>query len=449
MDLPALQQGEQWRVKSPGVYVKSVSYNAFLTDRRLILKSPNDPLMPDRDLALDRIEGIEPFLNGAGEPVLAILARAGRGESRRLVLTFAGRPGNRSRVGELEEWVRNIPVAHVPWDAGSTLSQPRARQRTAPDPGKLMFSSGIHDSGSSGTAPQKGRADPGAREGYRRDHAPRFPIRDREVPGDAAGARYPQGPLPEDPSFFCTKCGNSVRHGSRYCDWCGAVAISPDPTAIPARPVREEPVYPLPAARQYRPSPQPLSYHEESGSLRDPGPAAGYARGRKKAVRYPRSRRTIAISFCLALVVIAGLAFLLLPAESTAFLSGAASLAGGNFSLSPEAGNDSVAHTTNSTGITSIVNAVSSLPATGVYLKVIYTGSWSGSYGTEDAMQAVSDKGEKIFPVEDATDSVTAIIRKGDSTKGKLTVELYRDGKLIATGHTTEPGGEVVVSGSV
>lgn len=456
MDLPALHQGEQWRVKSPGVYVKSVPYHAFLTDRRLILKSLNDPLMPDRDLALDRIEGVETYLNGAGEPVLAILARAGRGESRKLVLTFAGKPGNRSRVGELEEWVQNLPVSPVPRELGTDASLPKARQQASPLPNKLMFSPGLYDTETSGTASRKGRMNPAARENFRGDSAPRFPVRDREVCGDAAGVISPPGPLPEDLPFFCTKCGNSVRPGSRFCDQCGAAAIPPDPAVIPVPlrnrgfPVREEPVFSPPPVRLYRPSPPPPRYREESGSLRDPGTAAGIVRGRKNLARLPWSRRATAIAtLCLVAAVVAGLVFLLLPGVSSGFLSGAASLAGGNFSLFPAAGNASVTPAADSAGITSIGNAVASLPPTGVYVKVTYTGSWSGSYGMPDAMQAVSDKGDKIFPIEDATDSVTAIIRKGDSTKGKLAVELYRDGKMIATGHTTDPGGEVVVSGSV
>ena len=456
MDLPALQQGEQWRVKSPGVYVKSVPYHAFLTDRRLILKSPNDPLMPDRDLALDRIEGVEPYLNGAGEPVLAIQARTGRGESRKLVLTFAGKPGNRSRVGELEEWVHNLPVFPVPRGLGTDAPLPKARQQVPPGPDKLTFSPGLHDTGGSGTASRKGRANPAARENYRGDSAPRFPVRDREVPGDAAGALSPPGSLPEDLPFFCTTCGNRGRPGSRFCDRCGAAVIPPDPAAIlmPLRnrgfPVREEPVFSPPPVRLFRPSPPPPCYREESGPLRDPGTAAGIARGRKNPAHRPWSRRATAIAtLCLVAAVVAGLAFLLMPEESSGILFGAASLPGGNFSFFPAAGNASVTPAADRAGITSIGNAVASLPSTGVYVKVTYTGSWSGSYGMQDAMQAVSDKGDKIFPVEDAADLVTAIIRKGDSTKGKLTVELYRDGKMIATGHTTDPGGEVVVSGPV
>jgi len=39
--------------------------------------------------------------------------------------------------------------------------------------------------------------------------------------------------------------------------------------------------------------------------------------------------------------------------------------------------------------------------------------------------------------------------RKPDSTKGKLTVDLYRSDTMIATGHTSDANGEAVVSGSV
>jgi len=249
MDLPVLREGERWQVKSPDVYVKSARFDAFLTDRRVILKSPHDPLMPDKDLALDRIEGIEPSVNGAGEPVLAILAKTSHGENRRLVLTFAGKPGNRSRISEMEAWTRHIPVTSLRHDTGTTHSPSNVRQRTCYDPGKLVFSQGICDAGT--IPPGKKEINPVIRDVRKNNFPPRFSSGVPEVspeihspdPGEVRtpdrALRSPNAPSLEsrtvrsaapsgEAACACTTCGSRVIPGSRYCDRCGAKIIPAD-----------------------------------------------------------------------------------------------------------------------------------------------------------------------------------------------------------------------------
>ncbi|MCK9632628.1 MAG: hypothetical protein M0R30_13435 [Methanoregula sp.] len=249
MDLPVLMDGERWRVQSPSVYVKSTRFDAFLTDRRVILKSPYDPLMPDKDLALDRIEGLEESVNSVGEPVLAILAKTARGESRRLVLTFAGKSRSRSRMDERDDWVRNIPVNPPAPATGPARTIPKVREQRDYDPGKLVFSQGICDAGT--IPPPKKEINLVIRDVRKNNFPPRFSsgVPDvspeihtpdlREARTSDRAWRSPDAP-PREPrtvrpaaqsgeaSFSCLTCGSRIIPGSRYCDRCGAKIIPAD-----------------------------------------------------------------------------------------------------------------------------------------------------------------------------------------------------------------------------
>jgi hypothetical protein len=89
-----------------------------------------------------------------------------------------------------------------------------------------------------------------------------------------------------------------------------------------------------------------------------------------------------------------------------------------------------------------------SVPAEGVYVKVSYLGSFSGSYGTEGALVTARDSGEKIYPIENANGTLSATFKKTDtSTKQHdLTVEIWKDGKVLKFEKNLSPGGEVSLS---
>jgi len=87
------------------------------------------------------------------------------------------------------------------------------------------------------------------------------------------------------------------------------------------------------------------------------------------------------------------------------------------------------------------------IPATGVYVHVDYIGGWKGTYGTPAETQSVQDSGEKILEVVNATGTVQATIAKLDSsTKHSITVEIYKNGKLLTSGSTDAALGKVTLS---
>jgi hypothetical protein len=88
-----------------------------------------------------------------------------------------------------------------------------------------------------------------------------------------------------------------------------------------------------------------------------------------------------------------------------------------------------------------------SVPATGVYIKVNYLGSFSGQYGANGVMENAKDSGEKVYEIVNATGIVSAKFKKTDSsTKAHdLTVEIWKDGKVLKFANDASPKAEVSV----
>jgi hypothetical protein len=87
------------------------------------------------------------------------------------------------------------------------------------------------------------------------------------------------------------------------------------------------------------------------------------------------------------------------------------------------------------------------VPGKGVFVKVSYLGSFSGKYGMEGAMVTATDSGERIYTIENANGTISATFKKTDpSTKPhELTVEIWKDGKVLKFDKNTSAHGEVSV----
>jgi hypothetical protein len=89
------------------------------------------------------------------------------------------------------------------------------------------------------------------------------------------------------------------------------------------------------------------------------------------------------------------------------------------------------------------------VPSTGVFVRVNYLGSYSGTYGANDEIMTVTDSNDKVFEVVNATGrTVTATFRKTDSSAKPhdLTVEIWKDGKVLKTATDASPKAEVSVA---
>lgn len=92
-----------------------------------------------------------------------------------------------------------------------------------------------------------------------------------------------------------------------------------------------------------------------------------------------------------------------------------------------------------------------SVPGEGVYVKVMYLGSFSGEYGMPGETLKVSDSGERVYEVVNASGTISAMFKKTDSSTRphELTVEIWKDGNVLRFEKNTSPNGEVSLTYSL
>jgi hypothetical protein len=87
------------------------------------------------------------------------------------------------------------------------------------------------------------------------------------------------------------------------------------------------------------------------------------------------------------------------------------------------------------------------VPLTGVYVRVDYIGSFKGTYGTSGVQQTVRQSGMRWYPLPNAVGTVFASFQKEDgTTKNALTVEIYKDGKLLQSSKSSAAFGKVEIT---
>jgi len=83
------------------------------------------------------------------------------------------------------------------------------------------------------------------------------------------------------------------------------------------------------------------------------------------------------------------------------------------------------------------------IPATGVFVYVNYLGSFSGTYGTADAMLSAQDSGERLYPVDAMNGTVSASFTKLDGSAHPIDVRIYENSTVLKNGTSSSPGGKV------
>ena len=113
---------------------------------------------------------------------------------------------------------------------------------------------------------------------------------------------------------------------------------------------------------------------------------------------------------------------------------------------SPQVSAPTATNTTPTTDTSNI--ASSSTPtASGIQVKVSYSGSWQGSYGDESGQQSVDGSGTKTFDMG-SPNIVSAVFQKMNGGHGTLTVEIIEDGTVVESKSTSAAYGVVTVSHS-
>ncbi|MDD1695818.1 MAG: hypothetical protein LUQ54_02865, partial [Methanoregula sp.] len=160
--------------------------------------------------------------------------------------------------------------------------------------------------------------------------------------------------------------------------------------------------------------------------------------------KFTKKTGMVLIIAIIILVVVLG-AFFLYPK-----ISGSGSTVTVTSSVSPTRSVPATVSTTIKNSETVVIpreTTMAIVPADGVYVHINYLGGWKGTFGIPSALRNVTNSGDRVYPVENATGVVQATFEKLDgSTRHDLLVEIFKNGNRLASGNTSAGFGKVTVS---
>jgi hypothetical protein len=83
------------------------------------------------------------------------------------------------------------------------------------------------------------------------------------------------------------------------------------------------------------------------------------------------------------------------------------------------------------------------IPPNGVWVRITYSGKYSGTFGTAGSQSPVDDTGDHFYPVSTIDGPVVASIQKMDGSSNALSVEVYKNGVLSGSDTTKSPRGTI------
>ncbi len=235
---PDMHSDESIILKTPNVFVKSIPFEAILTNKRVILIDRKKDLIPPKDILLATLRDIESGENAIRDQIINLSIITNTGETRQVVLTFSREAGG-NRKRERDEWVKALKQL-----TSSSFQQavrkvipvfdqePRPKSQETPVP-KIEITSRP-------SAKKEIESVQPIKKIVEMSNAPPKPIETTSLP---------QG-------MFCSKCGNRVPADSVFCNRCGAKISLPgqETTAEPAAQKVPKPSITIPAQPEVLPA---------------------------------------------------------------------------------------------------------------------------------------------------------------------------------------------------
>ena len=134
MAYPDLYHDESILLNAQNVKVKSVAFEAILTNRRLILVDSKKHLIPPQEILLATLRDVEEGENAIRDPTITLSLITSSGATRQMILTFTKTSGG-ERKRECDDWIRILkqhlsPVFQHPLQQDSP---PSAEPHQAPE----------------------------------------------------------------------------------------------------------------------------------------------------------------------------------------------------------------------------------------------------------------------------------------------------------------------------
>jgi len=83
------------------------------------------------------------------------------------------------------------------------------------------------------------------------------------------------------------------------------------------------------------------------------------------------------------------------------------------------------------------------IPQNGVWVRVTYPGTYTGSIGMPNDLHASTDSGDRFYQISTTNGTVAVSLMKTDGSSDKLNVEIYKNGVLVKQASTIAPKGEL------
>ena len=107
MGYPELDRDESIILETRNIKFKSISFDAILTNKRIILTDSKKNVIPSQDIALSTIRNVEAGENAIRDHFLILAIMTDSGEKHQSVLTFVRQAGG-ERKRECSEWAKKL-----------------------------------------------------------------------------------------------------------------------------------------------------------------------------------------------------------------------------------------------------------------------------------------------------------------------------------------------------
>jgi len=198
-----LDRDESIILETRNIKFKSISFDAILTNKRIILTDSKKNVIPAQDIALTTIRKVEAGENAIRDHFLVLSIVTETGEKKRTVLTFVRQAGG-ERKRECREWAQklNSLIPSSIRDAPSMDSSVQPEESIT----KRETQAPIQSSATA-TRPTKKKIE-------------------TSLPMGKITEKTPVAPIPKETSslptgLFCSRCGNRVPLKSTFCNRCG------------------------------------------------------------------------------------------------------------------------------------------------------------------------------------------------------------------------------------
>jgi hypothetical protein len=502
---PELRSDESILLRTQGIFVKSIPFEGILTNKRIILIDRTTNLLPQKEIALVTLNDFQAGENAIRDQIITLFIVTKAGETRQMILTFSRQSGG-NRIRERDEWLR-ILKENTSSSFVQVIRKVIPGPRQAPKKTSRVTSPRIEVIRS-----PVSHVPDAEKKASKQERETIVPVKKIIKTVQESSSRSPAVKESESsqPGFgiYCSRCGNRVTEGSRFCNRCGTPIILPgsmaaSPSQVAAVPQQDNPetapgkIKPIHEEIHSPPRIESSAYtilsdqlpyevpqelHDEPGIPAEQEPAVPFEEtitpGSDLIIpetdRKPKPAPAVYIPSQNSgsappadkspgpkkngdrwnlkpgkKAILGIIAIVIIIAVVSGGILLYPMISKGGTSSADSTAPATVATTPKPSGTFVIPTETPELiiPAEGLYVHINYLGGWNGTYGMPSEIKRVTNSGNRFYLVENATGMVQASFEKLDgSTKHDLTVEIIKDGRVLKSGNNSTAFGKVTLS---